>query len=376
MYDTKQCTMQQVGKPVTGIDFIGREKELALLLQYMKMGQSVVLIAPRRFGKTSLVREALSILKKQGFYTASVDVFANPGLEMLSTSITEEVLKNNKLDKQFIKAKNSASALINNIKLKALLDDFQFIIGFAESNKNEQELLSGSIDFVDSFSKKHHKKIICAYDEFGDIRKFDPKGEIVKLFRAKMQLHSNSTYLFSGSYESVMDHMFINRKSPFYRLVRIIRLEYIEPSTFINYFEARFKELNLTLPPSYLKTIIGFTRGHPYYSQLAFQQIVLFKALYNYIPEPEILLDEMLNIESDYIEKVWEDITNNRELVYVLKAIAYDGKNIYKRLKTKNINVARATKQLEGMGLLFKDEIIGYYISDPLLVEWIKKNSK
>lgn len=99
--------MQQVGKPVTGQDFIGREEELALLMEYMKMGQSVVLIAPRRFGKTSLVLEALSRLTEQGYYTAFVNVFTNPILDLLSSAITENVLKNHKLHRQFISAKNT-----------------------------------------------------------------------------------------------------------------------------------------------------------------------------------------------------------------------------------------------------------------------------
>lgn len=89
--------MTQAGKPVKGKNFIGREKEIALLMEYMKMGQSVVLIAPRRFGKTSLILEVLQRLKKQGYYTAFIDVFTNPGIDLLSLSITGEVLKNHKL---------------------------------------------------------------------------------------------------------------------------------------------------------------------------------------------------------------------------------------------------------------------------------------
>jgi len=46
--------MMQVGKPLTGKEFIGRQKEAREIIQYLSMGQSVVLIAPRRFGKTPL----------------------------------------------------------------------------------------------------------------------------------------------------------------------------------------------------------------------------------------------------------------------------------------------------------------------------------
>ena len=55
--------MPQVGKPVTGKELVGRENEISLLMEYLQMGQSVVLVAPRRFGKTSLVLEALTRLK-------------------------------------------------------------------------------------------------------------------------------------------------------------------------------------------------------------------------------------------------------------------------------------------------------------------------
>ena len=49
----------QVGKPVTGKDFIGREEELKLMLQLLSQGQSIMLIDQRRYGKTSLVHEVL-----------------------------------------------------------------------------------------------------------------------------------------------------------------------------------------------------------------------------------------------------------------------------------------------------------------------------
>jgi uncharacterized protein len=366
--------MPQVGKPVTGKELIGRENEISLLMEYLQMGQSVVLVAPRRFGKTSLVMEALTRLKKNNYYTAYVDVFANPTLGLLSSTITTEVLKNHKLHQQFETAKSSAVKLMQNIKLKTVLDDFQFIIGFADETKNEWELISESIDFVDGFSKKHHKKTVCAYDEFGDIGKFDPKGSLVKLFRSKIQQHKNCTYIFSGSYETVMKNMFISSKSPFYRLARIIRLGFLDKGILSNHLDDRFKQLKISVPNSFSEKIVEFTLGHPYYAQLALQQTVLMNAMEGSVPTPEKLLKQMIAVEKDYLEKVWEDISTNREYIYTLKSIAESGENIYKKLKPKKINVARAIKNLEGMGLLFKSETTGYYLSDPLLRYWILKH--
>lgn len=365
--------MKQAGKPVTGSEFIGREKEIALLTEYMKMGQSVVLVAPRRFGKTSLVLEVLKRLQKQNFYTAYVDVFTNPTLELLSSAIVTEVLKNHKLHEQFTKAKNSITALVQNVKLKAVMNDFQFIMGFADQTKDEWELVSESIDFVDNFAKKHNAKMICAYDEFGDIKKFDSKENLVKLFRSKIQLQSNATYIFSGSMESVMKNMFVTSKSPFYRLTRIIKLGYMEKGPWVKYLANGFKKLKIDYPENYPENVYSLCQGHPYYTHLAFQQTVLQKALYEQLPGIDLLKALILNTEKDYLEKVWEDISGNKEYVYTLRAIAQSQSGIYKRLGNKKVNVARALSNLEGMGILFRNER-GYYIADPFFYYWIKNN--
>lgn len=366
--------MSQIGKPVSGKNFIGREKEIAQLMAYLEMGQNVVLIAPRRFGKTSLVMEAIKRFQKENYYTALVDIFTKPTLPLLSSAITGEVLKNHKLHKHFYSAKYSASALLKNVKLKAVIDEFQFIVDFADNQKNEWELISESIDFVNSFSKKHDKKIICAYDEFGDIGKFDPKGNLVKVFRSKIQHHQYASYIFAGSYESVMQNMFVTSKSPFYRMTKIIHLSYMDRETLVKHFVNEAKNYKLNISEKYFREVVNYTLGHPYYSQLAFQQLRISNILYGEIPATSQLFTAMLDAEKDYLEKVWEDISGNREYVYVLQAIAQSSENIYKRLKPKNINISRATSNLSGMGMLFKNKKQGFYISDPLLKEWILKN--
>ena len=77
-----------VGNPVSGKDFIGREEEIKYITELLLLGQSVVLIAPRRYGKTSLVLEVLEKLKSQERYSAFIDIFSITTLEMLPVQIT------------------------------------------------------------------------------------------------------------------------------------------------------------------------------------------------------------------------------------------------------------------------------------------------
>jgi len=362
----------QVGNPVTGTNLLGRKKEVEQIISLLKLGQSVVLMAPRRFGKTSLVLEILSRLKKDKAFTAYIDVFSSPSINILSTKITEAVLKNHKLDKLFLKTRNNTINMIKNLKLKAVIEDFEFILGFPENKQKNWELLEESIDFIEGFSKKHHHKMICAFDEFGDIKKLDGEN-IVKLFRSIIQRHSNSAYIFSGSYESIMNEIFINKSAPFYRLARIINLGFIDIEIFKTHYVKTLKKYNIVYNNKFICEILRFTRGHPYNSQLALQEIILYKMIHNKQAEVNDIKQSMLLAEKNYLEKSWEVLTKSKENTKTLLAIITKKKSIYSTLKNMKVNVARSLNNLQGSGIIVKKD--GEYIlTDPLLEYWIHVN--
>ena len=365
--------MQQVGKPVRGRDFIGRKEEIKMLKNYIKMGQSVVLIAPRRFGKTSLLLETIRQLKLEGYYTAQIDVFSNPTLSMLSKEIVSEVLDNHKLKSVFIKNAKSALDMFRQVKLKSVIDDFEFILDFSADKVNDWELFSNAIDFIESFSQKHKKKMVCAMDEFGDIEKFDKNESIIKLIRSSIQKQEQSTYIFSGSYESVMQAMFVNAKSPFYRLARIIRLSYLDPITVVVYIQKKLKSFDIHMSRASVEDVVDLTKGHPYYSQLAVQQIAMYYLNHGVIPSSDQLLSEMLTVDKDYLENIWSNLSSNKEFIFLLRHLPANPFGIYGKAQKAGINASRALNKLEGMGIIFKKDK-GYYFYDPIFELWLVRN--
>ena len=99
---------------------------------------------------------------------------------------------------------------MHQLEFKQVVEDFEFILKFADQNQDELNLLSGSIDFIDDFAAKDNKQIVCAFDEFGDMEKLNG-SEIVKIFRSKIQLQKHTAYIFSGSQESVMKRYSLTR---------------------------------------------------------------------------------------------------------------------------------------------------------------------
>jgi AAA+ ATPase superfamily predicted ATPase len=364
----------QAGKPVMGKDLIGREKEIELIMTLLLQGQSVVLIAPRRFGKTSVVLEVLDRLKKDHHFSSYIDLFAVPDIRQLSEQITATVLANKKLDKVFRKFGRNISQVLKNIELKQVVEEFEFVLSYASPETDEWELLSESIDFIESYSNKYQKQIFCGLDEFGDISKLDGV-RIVKLFRSKIQLQKNSAYIFSGSSESMMDSLLLKKNSPFYRLARIIEIGFIHEEDFHKYLLRTFHELNIGVTAQFINSILDFSNGHPYYTQLILQQIYIRHELTpsTFKLDLDTILEELLIHERNYLEKLWEEISRRREHRQVVMKIAENTASLYSRIDYKSINVSRTLKVLKGNGLIIKNSDDRYILSDPLFALWIRK---
>jgi AAA+ ATPase superfamily predicted ATPase len=362
--------MIQVGKPVIGKELIGREKEIKEIIQYLKMGQSVVIIAPRRFGKTSLVLEVLRKLKAKKSYTGFVDIFANATINQLTQSIIEEVLENNGLKKGYQKTKGSIIAMLKNLKLKAVIEDFEFLLGIHDPGTDEWTSFEESIDFIDGFAAKADKKIIFAFDEYGDTLKYDGSQEIIKMMRSKIQSQSAATYIFSGSYESVMETLFVDSKSPFYRLARIINIGYLGFEDLKQYMVDKLKAFKIKPNELLIEDTIDFLKGHPYYCQLALQQMYLYQVTEKKAPSFAVLVDILVQTDRNYLEKVWEDLSGNREVIFILKHLSGQPTGIYKMASKRKINASRTLKKLEGQGIIYKEND-GYYFYDPVFEYWI-----
>ncbi len=367
--------MNQVGKPVYGNNLIGRDKEIRLIKELMLAGQSIVIIAPRRMGKTSLMIELIRQLRDEDYFTCNIDVFSTSNISSLAHRITESVFANNKLDKYFRQALSNIAEAFKNVKFKSEIEDYSFILEFNSKSKTAPfELLEDSLNLIDSYAAKNSKKMLAAFDEFGDIKKLDG-DHIVKLFRSVIQLQQNTTFLFSGSYESVMSELFVSKNSPFYRMTRIIELGNINNHDFEIHLQRVFAENNIDIDSHRISEILLFTKGHPYYTQLYAQELLInYKLSDNKVlASHKDILQQLLIVEKSFLESNWEDISKKRENKVVITAIAKGATNLYSHIDNKKVNIARAINNLKKQGLIsIKDS--SYVLNDPLFNEWIIRN--
>jgi hypothetical protein len=359
-----------VGKPVTGNELIGREREVSEILHTLKSGQSVVLIAPRRFGKTSIMMEVLNRLNQEKYFTGNIDVFTIPDLGQLAYEITRQVLKNRKLDESFNKLKNNLGEILTNIKFRKEIEGAEFILSFGKPQKDLWEQLKSAVKYIEFFASKYKRKICFAFDEFGDVEKLDGV-EIIKLFRGIIQTQKQSVYIFSGSYESVMNKLFVTNKSPFYRMVKIFEPGFIEMNDLIKFVETKFHDLDIPIDMSHIRQGVEFTKGHPYYIRLFIQEYHFQYLKGNETFDSETIFKNMMLSENNYLEKLWDEISNKKETRFILIKIIETGKP-YTGVENKGINISRAINELIGKGIIFSNKS-DYVLSDPLLERFIKE---
>ncbi|MCK4764386.1 MAG: ATP-binding protein [Candidatus Aminicenantes bacterium] len=362
------------GVPVLGKDLAGRHKEKERVKQLLKSGQSVVLFGPRRIGKTSLALTVLDELKKEKFFVGHVDVFESATLPIFSQRMVETVLANKKLAKTIRALKDGLSTAISKIEIKNVVNDFEWILKFAEKDAEAYDLFSNALDFPEQFAKKHRRHMVLFIDEIGDIDKFNGT-EFIKLMRSKFQLHSHVTYLFAGSHESVVKNVFIKKSGVFYRFAQLCGVAAIEKVSFKAFLKNKFKEVNLDVRETALDAVLELTEGHPYYTQLLCRELY-FYALSKGKPidseAVEIAIDEVIRIEELYFSTLWEEVSKNSAQVTVLLAIVENRGSLFHSDLKKKINVTRTLTQLKKRGIVEKNENNRYEFTDPLFKEYIK----
>ena len=62
------------GSPVEGDNFFGREKELKYAWNHIRKGNSLILSAPRRVGKSSFAKKLLEIAKGEKWNTLEINL--------------------------------------------------------------------------------------------------------------------------------------------------------------------------------------------------------------------------------------------------------------------------------------------------------------
>ena len=357
------------GRPVIGKDFIDRKKHLPLFKTYIDQNQSFMIKAPRRFGKTSIIKHLLKNKKEYNFIY--VDIKRVDSLISLSDSIINKAYKLFKIDNFLYKAKNSMFDLIKTVQKIKIDDIAEITLKFQEKKDNEVEYFLHSLDIVNKIAEKKKINIKFAIDEFQDILQV-ATSDILDKMRSTIQHHESVTYIFLGSIESIMTKIFEHKTSPFFHFSSIVELPPLDIEELYLYSNQVFRKKGIKVDS--LKHLLNFLQGHPDYSLQVLQRIY-FTALANdikYFSNKEVksvLIDVILSNKA-YIEELITKAKQKKHHLEVLYSIANNTKIELDSKSLYNIRVS-----LENMGLIKRIDVGYYIVNDIFLQIYLQQNS-
>jgi len=362
--------------PVKGDDFIDRIDHLKVFKTYIDNNQHIMIKAPRRFGKTSLVVHLFSL---HDYKTIYVDIKRATTLRSLAEQIIEEAYALAGFKGIIQRTKESIATLLKQLRASVKIDISILEVTVETLEKNEKnqidevELFLYALDLVEKIAQEQGINIKFAMDEFQDILGI-AKPKILDQMRSVIQHHQNVTYIFLGSIESIMDKIFSSKSSAFFHFARIIDLGGLDIDELSTYTKKFFSQHAMLFDES-LDILIGYLEGHPYYS-IKTLQTLYYKTLDR--TSKTITAEDCINAlrlsvyeAKSYIEEVIEKIKSKKHHHAIIWGLA-------NAVKVKNIDsptLYKTYKSLEEMGYIKKQDRGEYIITDIFLKLLLQQNS-
>lgn len=249
--------------------FCDRETETRKLIHSLTNGNNMVLISPRRMGKTGLIQHCYDDPNiSEAYHTFFVDILHTSNLREftfnLGRSIYKELVpKGKRYAKGFIQALKSLSG---SISVDTLNGGPKFGVELGEITKPELTL-----EEIFTYLERANKPCIMAIDEFQQITHY-PEKNIEALLRGHIQQMQNCRFVFAGSERSIMVQMFSSAARPFYQSADTLELNEIPFETYCAFVHRLYEDRHKKVDDEAIRYVYDLFRGHTFYMQKVFNE--------------------------------------------------------------------------------------------------------
>lgn len=253
------------GELSTGDNFCNRQEELKRLQAAFRDGQSIVLISPRRWGKSSLVNQSLETYKGK-VIAIKIDCFGIKSSEEFYAILLKSVLKatSSKVQQVADSVKTYIRTLIPYIKYGVgEAGEVSISLDLPASKAGVDEIL----DLAQKIAHQRKVRIVCCIDEFQKVSEWANGQATLEKLRSHWQKHKEVSYCLYGSKRHLMATMFSDSSQPFYRFGETLFLKKIGKEEWVRFLAGEFKRTGKSVDPAVADTLAGMVQCHSYFVQ-------------------------------------------------------------------------------------------------------------
>lgn len=367
------------GMSVEGENFTDRVKESKRLKMDFENGVNVVLVSPRRIGKSSIVRKVMKEITDPSIKTVYIDIYDCRNEYDFYNRFAAEVLK---------QTSTKAENVIENIK-KFLVrltpkiafspeptSEFSLSLGITPQNYEPEEILQ----LPEKIGRDQGVHLVVCIDEFQQIGEMPDSLSIQKRLRGVWQHQRNVSYCFFGSKRHLMTKLFQNRRMPFFQFGEMMFLDKIPTEDWVPFICARFERQGKHISEDLARRICETVEGNSsYVQQLAWNVLAetekttteqdFLHGVEALLAQCSALFEEQLKgltgYQLNFLRALCDGVTGDFGSKSVLETY---------NLGTKS-NITRIKTALQGKELIDYDKN-GVYLEDPVFKMWFKGNQK
>lgn len=373
------------GEVVPVASFVDRETELDRLTRDLLAGQKVFLISPRRYGKSSLVRQALAAAARGGALVVDVTVSSYSSYVAFLEGYARALAS---VERQTSRAASWLREALAGVRPEVRIDSAasgraEIALSFpsAQSVKDVSRLAQEVFALPGRIAEARGRKLAIALDEFQAIGAFDG-GSVEQALRAAVQQQRAVGYVFSGSEPALMERM-LGRSRPFYKAGPVMRLGRIPAERFAAFVEARFRATGIKAAPGLGLAIVELAGNLPYDVQrLAHELWDDCRADSRRSANLEDLhgtLHRLLGEHQSLFEATWQRLTLAQRAT-LRAAVLQDGRELLAADTRSRYRLSGASTVQASLAALVREDVLAregdrYSVVDSLLREWVARRT-
>ena len=350
-----------------GDNFYDRTEETERMVKTLSGGNNIVLLAPRRYGKTSLVFKVMEELEKQNIVCVYFDMMPVYSLESFVELFTQALYRKQTAKEKFM----GMVSKLRNIRPKLTFDP----VGNADFSIDimEPRISSATVAEVLELPEKMSqdgRRVVVVFDEFQEIRRFDKFG-LESLMRSKIQLQHAANYLFLGSKTHLMQDMFMAKNRPFYNSAMVMQLSVLPERDTCRFLQDKFAASDIVIEEMMCRYLISRADNIPYYIQLLAAEIWQYMTPDLHEVTKDII-DEcfarVIELKHDYYFELFDRFSPAQKRL--LQSIARSGDNIFSSEYIANNRLVGASSIQKSLSVLIESGLVersdsSYFIGDP-----------
>lgn len=270
------------GMSVGGDNFTDRIEETKRIKLDFENGINVILISPRRMGKTSLIKKVISEMDSPEIKVVYMDIYDCRSEYDFYNRFAETMMKST--GNQLEQVMENIKRFLVRVSPKLLFSpepnsEFSVSLGITPKDYSPEEIL----DLPERIAKEQGVRIVVCIDEFQQIGEFADSLTVQKRLRGVWQHHQHVSYCFFGSKKHLMENIFQSRRMPFYQFGEMLHLKCIPTEYWMPFICSRFEKYGKKISEEYAARICHTVKNYSSYVQ---------QLAWNVMAETEIEVNE------------------------------------------------------------------------------------